>query len=202
MAIGVSFLEGLSGGGDPREDVNGHAAQVQRAIQLLNLRLPRVAGANAIAPGALLNAPGGMPGMDSALQLQAVMRAMAGMGGPMGAPAPTRVSPGLGTSGPTLTALPQSFAPPTMTTEQGGGFKAKPAAKKPAAKPKLNVEQGGGFKAAPPRVKPGLDGDIFRGNPKTGVMGPLTPKPKLTATPKKPSAIASAAKRSSGGYRL
>lgn len=67
--MGVSFLpsgnEGMEGaGGGPGQGPGGAAlTPIQRAIQLLSLRLPRIGGLGlfpgAIAPSALLNAPGG-----------------------------------------------------------------------------------------------------------------------------------------------
>jgi len=60
MAIGISFSPGQSDqqqqqgtGGSP-----SGAPPLQQALQLLSLRLPRVLGANALAPSALLNASG------------------------------------------------------------------------------------------------------------------------------------------------
>lgn len=54
---GVSFVPGQNGEG-------GEAPQgtqpLQSAVRLLSLRLPRITGAQGLAPGQLLNAPGGM----------------------------------------------------------------------------------------------------------------------------------------------
>ncbi len=84
--MGVSFVPG--GQGDPQNrsqqgEASG-AAPLQQAIQMLSLRLPRVVGANAMAPGQLLNAPGGMGGSGNPL-LEALLR-LAGMAGGGGMP--------------------------------------------------------------------------------------------------------------------
>ena len=79
---------------------------VQEAIRVLSLRLPRVVGANAVAPSALIGSPGGSGRVDSIVQ-QVLSRyfptgagaAPAGPGGPppapvLSAPRPTMPSPG------------------------------------------------------------------------------------------------------------
>lgn len=66
MALGMTFAPGSgeSGNGD---QPNGPApSPVQQAIQLLSLRLPRVAGASSPAPQALLGGRGAMPGQGGA----------------------------------------------------------------------------------------------------------------------------------------
>lgn len=80
--FGVSFLpDGL--GEDAGTDEQAKGAQFQRAIQLLQLRIPRVhSGGASLAPAALLNAPGSMGvNPDTAMMQQAIL-AMAGR--PMG----------------------------------------------------------------------------------------------------------------------
>lgn len=56
MAIGVSFVP--AAGKDSRQ-VDAQDSAVQQAIQVLSLRLPRVVGAQGLAPSTLLNAAGG-----------------------------------------------------------------------------------------------------------------------------------------------
>lgn len=131
--FGVSFVPG--GQGDPTKQMGqgqaGGAPPLQQAIQMLSLRLPRVVGANGLAPGPLLSAPGGMgqPGGDAALNplLQALLR-LAGMSGGGGSMAPggpsigpgtapmARVTPGEGETRPG----PQLMPP--MPPSGGGGF--------------------------------------------------------------------------------
>lgn len=59
--IGVNFQPGMpsaSGQGKPRGGTS-NGGGVQEAIKVLSLRLPRVVGAQAISPQALLSSPGG-----------------------------------------------------------------------------------------------------------------------------------------------
>lgn len=85
MAYGINFLPGGDEqSGDPRDPRGGRlGGRIQEAVRLLNLRLPRVQGGGSPVPNALLQSRGGQPGMDSAMNLQALQRAlmaMAGMG--------------------------------------------------------------------------------------------------------------------------
>lgn len=101
IAPGASFQPGLNDNGD--EERRRRNAGVQEAIKVLSLRMPRVVGASAPAPSALLNAPGsgGNPQIDSVVN-QILQRVM-GSGGqaptnaapsvPMSAPSATRPSP-------------------------------------------------------------------------------------------------------------
>ena len=85
--FGVSFSPlARSGGGS-----GGTAAQpVQEAIRVLSLRVPQVAGARAIAPQPLLNAPGaasvaapmGTPGAPAVGGLAEILRKRFGLMGP------------------------------------------------------------------------------------------------------------------------
>lgn len=89
MAFGVSFLPENNGdeNGDLERD---RGAQFQKAIQLLQLRLPRRPSFGGLAPAPLLNAPGGM-GMGGQPEHSAYAQAflaMAGMGQPQDAGAP------------------------------------------------------------------------------------------------------------------
>jgi hypothetical protein len=140
--FGVSFVPG----DDPmqRQAGPGGAAPsgvspLQSAIRLLSMRLPRIGGAGlspgALAPGALLNAPGG-GGLGAGGGLEALLRALFGLGGqaagggmpqmtpaqPLGAPPPLpkftpgdpdlRMAPG-GPPDPTVGGIvpPGGFAP-------------------------------------------------------------------------------------------
>lgn len=114
MALGFSFMPGLNGEDDGNGPGRGGLQdRYQEAIKLLQLRLPRVFGGATLAPGALLNAQGGGPGMNSALQLQALM-AMAGVPPSAGGPQFPRLIPGATDSGPQAVGGGQggAFAPP------------------------------------------------------------------------------------------
>lgn len=58
MIQGISFQPGLTSGQSPYRE-GQQSAGVQEAIKVLSLRLPRVVGAQGIAPQALLSSPGG-----------------------------------------------------------------------------------------------------------------------------------------------
>lgn len=74
MIGGVNFQPGLQDSNDPRMQgerrPGGSSQGVQDAIKVLSLRLPKVVGAQAVAPSALLNAPGaaGNPHIDSIVE--------------------------------------------------------------------------------------------------------------------------------------
>ena len=137
--FGVSFVPGQgeqntqNGPGRP-----GGANPVQSAIQMLSLRLPRLGGAQGLAPGPLLQAPGGggMPGgglgggvadnplLQALLRLAGIFGGQGGgmgapalpMGGGMGAPPIPRVIPG---SDPSMAPRPGPGVPTFPPT--GGG---------------------------------------------------------------------------------
>lgn len=141
--FGVSFVPGGQAENN-RDKVGQQASQAaQQAIQFLSLRLPRVTGAQGLAPAPLLNAPGGS-GMPSGV-IEALLR-LAGMGGtpigggPVGAmpfqpppqtpigmpgapgggaPPPPRIVPG--EQGP-LTPPPTFGAPRPPQPPMRGGF--------------------------------------------------------------------------------
>src|SRR5512137_2970035 len=76
MAIGLSFVPG---GNLDRKSSETPVEPIQDAIQVLSLRLPRVVGAGAVAPGALLNAQGAaglMGGMDLDRMIKAIIDRM------------------------------------------------------------------------------------------------------------------------------
>lgn len=65
--FGVSFFPGQAGQGDQQQAAaRGPTSPTQQAIRILSLRLPRVLGANALAPGPLLQGPGGAAGAPGA----------------------------------------------------------------------------------------------------------------------------------------
>lgn len=79
--IGVSFQPGTSEADQmKRREQTGSAQGVQEAIKVLSLRLPKVVGAQAAAPQALLTAPGaqGNPNVDSIVE--SVLSKMFGQG--------------------------------------------------------------------------------------------------------------------------
>jgi hypothetical protein len=104
--IGQSFAP-LGNGMPAKPDGGGVAPGAQQAIKVLNLRLPRVVGSGAPAPGALLNAQGasGLPSAGTNPMLEALIHAV--MGGY--APA-TGAGPTPGASGPS-SPLPMPSAP-------------------------------------------------------------------------------------------
>lgn len=58
---GVSFQPGIDDERKRREQQNGgQTGNVQEAIKVLSLRLPKVVGAQGVSPSALLTSPGGM----------------------------------------------------------------------------------------------------------------------------------------------
>lgn len=91
MAFGLSFVPGQSqldrqpggggGGAQPR------SSPVQQAIQMLSLRLPHVVGAQALAPGPLLQGPGaaGVPSAGGG-GIEALLRLLFGVGPQGGGP--------------------------------------------------------------------------------------------------------------------
>ena len=92
---GVSFLPGQGQNGPEARQGGQRQNQVQEAIKILSLRLPKVFGAQSLAPGQLLTAPGGMgqPGARGNVTAQAFAQlaglppSMAAPGGP-GGPSP------------------------------------------------------------------------------------------------------------------
>lgn len=85
--FGVSFMPGAQGENGQEMDGTRRpmAARnpVQEAVKILSLRLPKVYGAQALAPQALLNAPGGMgmPGTQGNVTAQALAQ-LAGLSAP------------------------------------------------------------------------------------------------------------------------
>jgi hypothetical protein len=126
MAIGVSFLpgqqQGQAGAGtgtaDPQEAVS-------QAIKILSLRLPRVVGANAIAPQALLTAPGAAGvnsgGMNIDRLVQMILQGLVPGGGGSQAPGAGPSVPGAAGISPTLAQIFAQTRPSgAMTGAQTG----------------------------------------------------------------------------------
>lgn len=108
--IGVNFQPGSASGADGVDGQRRTAGGgVQEAIKILSLRLPRVVGAQAIAPSLLLNSRGsdGNPRVDSVIER--IMRRMM----PEGAPALPVLGPSLEDGSPSAPssqpAYPQNY---------------------------------------------------------------------------------------------
>lgn len=118
---GVSFVPGQ----DQQQPQHGGASPLQQALQVLSLRLPRVQGANSLAPSGLLHGMGGaMFGGD--MDLERLLAQLFGPGGPLagggGMPPPsqptTKVTPSGGPpdAAPGGGPLNPSLPPPSMPT--------------------------------------------------------------------------------------
>src|SRR5262245_7496727 len=129
MNIGVSFQPGQNRDSNLEAErrATGQYQGVQEAIKILSLKLPRVVGANAVAPSALLTAQGsgGHPSVDSMVEkvLQKYFPQASQMPNPQASMAPSfqQMQPpvnisGVGQSGfsprRAATVDSQSFAPP------------------------------------------------------------------------------------------
>lgn len=115
MIGGVNFQPGSFDQEQQRQrSQNGSAQGVQEAIKVLSLRLPKVVGAQAVSPRALLSSPGsgGNPRVDSLVQ--SVLSRMFGQQG--GAPSAPMVPPQSNT-------MPTE--PPVRFDGVGGGFQPK-----------------------------------------------------------------------------
>lgn len=121
--IGVNFQPGQHGDG---QNSNGGArpgSGVQEAIKVLSLRLPRVVGAQAAAPMALLNSQGGNGRVDSVVNQ--VMQRIAppqGMTPPMGQP-----------QAPQQPQSPPQAPGPSFTGAGAGGSQMTPSWPMPQA---------------------------------------------------------------------
>lgn len=117
---GVNFAPTGQAGGDQTKPPT---EPLQQAIQMLSLRLPKVVGAQGIAPGPLMNSPGGSPIMELLRMLFGQgHQGMGQPGMPTGAPMPN-VHPGAGGGG-------QDFPAPSP-----GGFRSGPSGTDPYAPP-------------------------------------------------------------------
>jgi hypothetical protein len=121
---GLSFQPGIAQNG------NGPGGQsrgrVQEPVQILSTRLPKIFGAGAIAPGALLNAPGGMG--QFAARGNVVAQALAQLAGlpPSMAPPPSNAPAGDFWPGPVTPPMPAPGPgpqlPPMRQPEAPGGY--------------------------------------------------------------------------------
>jgi hypothetical protein len=116
MIGGVSFQPGsFDQEQQRRQQARGSAQGVQEAIKVLSLRLPKVVGAQAVSPQALLSSPGGggNPRVDSIVE--AVLSKMfPTQGGPApGAPTIPTLSPGESNT------MPTDMAPVRFTGSAG-----------------------------------------------------------------------------------
>lgn len=177
--FGISFVPGAQ---DDPTRVNGNGRPgapknpVQEAIQVLSLRLPKVYGAQALAPAPLLTSPGGMgqPGAKGNVTAQA----LAQLGG---VPMPAQASP---VSAPVLSGGPYtdwmrqerslsssgSGSGPSFGNHGGG---STPSASAPPPAP-----------PAPPRPPAIVPGEISGapGSPVVTMPGPwIDPRPHLPA---------------------
>lgn len=151
--FGVSFVPGQqpNPNGPPGQFGQGAGTSpIQQAIQLLSLRLPRIAGANAIAPSPLMNAPGAMgqpgAGLNGAVGNNGLLELLlhlaglgaggasngAGSGLPGGPPLP-RIIPGQlpggtqpGPGTPTFPGQPPTGSPTIDRRNSGGGNRGGP----------------------------------------------------------------------------
>lgn len=152
MADGLSFQPGT---GQEDEERRRRSSGVQEAIKVLSLRMPRVVGAAAPAPSALLNAPGsgGNPQIDSVVN-QVLQRVM-GAGGQ----APANVAPSVPTSAPSATrpspttplssiVRPPAVAPQAPQSAPQDGFRPTPPTPPSFTFPAPNP---GGLDTPPPR---------------------------------------------------
>ena len=138
-----------SGSGGSGSFASSPTTPIQDAIQILRLRIPRVVGASALAPGSLLNAPGSAGvGGDLMAQLQRLFgtgislpgQQQAGVTGlptnllaPTGAP--SNALPGIPTQLPTPNIVPGSGGLAPMPTMPAGMRTQTPSALIPAAQP-------------------------------------------------------------------
>ena len=114
MINGVNFQPGsMEQERNRRMGASGSADGVQEAIKVLSLRLPKVVGARAVSPSALLQGQGGQgnPQIDSMVE-----RVLAKMFPGQGGPAPT--APMLPTQSP---GESHSYGPQFSGNIQGGG---------------------------------------------------------------------------------
>jgi hypothetical protein len=155
--FGVSFLpNGDSRYQRPGEDTNpgSNIQPVQDAIKILSLRVPRVVGANPLAPLALLQGRGG-GGLSEGL-LQQLLRTMGQM------PATNAGGPRAGVGGVGVGGAPSPFAAP-----EG----AAPASPFGNGAPPVRVQAGGN--AAPPNIPQTTQATPHPRHPVTPFTSPL-----------------------------
>lgn len=124
MALGISFVPGQGSQQQQQAGVEPAGPPLQQALQLLSLRLPRVAGANAILPRPLLNGrPGGSPVPGTPEWDELMKRLLPGGGGSMpggGAPPPGLTNPGWKYGGPPAPSEPINPYPGGQYPDPGG----------------------------------------------------------------------------------
>lgn len=108
MAFGVSFVPGGDASGNQTKPPT---EPLQQAIQMLSLRLPKVVGAQGLAPGPLLQSPGGGA-------LAELLRQLFGQGRPGGTMAPSM--PGASPMAPSAPSMPGGMPPPRVVPGGGG----------------------------------------------------------------------------------
>ena len=165
--IGVNFQPGANG--ENGENGNGRPSSgsgVQEAIRILSLRLPRVMGAQGVAPMPLLTSQGsgGNPRVDSIVN-QVLSRVMPGQQPPM-LSQPTSSAMG---GGPSFSGTPQQHYPQTQA----------PWSPPPGFTPRVVVDSPRG---QPPRWpgQSGTDADLGGGGQPPGMFEPLPNVPLPT----------------------
>ena len=178
MIGGVSFQPGSLDQKRQQMQANGQSSEgVQEAIKVLSLRLPKVVGAQAVAPSALLRSQGsgGNPHVDSIVE-RVLSKMFPGQGGP--APAAPMMPMGQGPMAPQAQAQPQG---PQFSGSAQGASQSRQEAPEPNF---WNAPR-------PPRVvvdnPPEYRGDF------TGSVGDFTqpygPGGEFTGAPSYPGAI-------------
>jgi hypothetical protein len=140
--FGVSF----SPSAGPTGDGGSKPTPVQQAIQTLSLKIPKNPGAGAIAPGALLNSPGGGAvggNPNDAMILEQIRKMLFG------------TKPGQVGMGPQMPTAPDMGSQPSVPPPpQGGGFGPGPIGTG-APMPKAAMQQPGvGFKSLAAMYQP------------------------------------------------
>ena len=173
--FGLSFVPGADD--QQRQQQQGTAPSgvppLQTAIRLLSLRLPRVGGANALAPGPLLQSAGGA-GLQGALS--------GGAGGIGGGGPLTLEQLLLRLFGPgSSLGAPDRMLLGGVTGNAGGGQGFMGA---PSYAPTPRIIPGGGTPPPEPpiaRVQPGTDAGTYQPGPYS--PGPTVPEPSLPTWP-------------------
>lgn len=108
--LGASFLPGADQGLNQGTVPGGLSPQAQQAIQFLSLRLPRVVGAQAVSPQALLQPQVGQANTNHDLASAVVRSVLAALGHPVPLGGPSAAGDVLGGAG---SALPAPTSAPT-----------------------------------------------------------------------------------------
>ena len=148
--FGLSFLPGTQ---DPGGARRGARAPVQEAIRILSLRLPKVFGAQALAPGPLLTGGGGMgqPAARGNVVAQALAQ-MAGLPPGMAFPSSAAPQPMGGTGGGGMVSPVPRLSAGMDTTE---GWRQRERELNPATRWMAGLPPG--YAPPPPRFIPGQD---------------------------------------------